>query len=62
MVRHSVPYNVLIGNPSSGSEGEAYRKALAVYGHAKLERRMAVKRRYDPENLFRINHNIPPMN
>jgi len=34
-------------------------KALAVYGPAKLERLTAVKRRYDPENLFRINHNIP---
>ena len=36
------------------------QKALAVYGQSKLERLMAVKRRYDPENLFRINHNIPP--
>jgi FAD/FMN-containing dehydrogenase len=39
---------------------DAYRKAIAAYGPAKLERLMAVKRRYDPENLFRINHNIPP--
>jgi FAD/FMN-containing dehydrogenase len=36
------------------------QKALAVYGQSKLERLMAVKRRYDPDNLFRINHNIPP--
>ena len=41
-------------------EGDAQRKAIAAYGPAKLERLMAVKRRYDPENLFRINHNIPP--
>lgn len=38
----------------------ALRKALAVYGPAKLNRLTALKRRYDPENLFRINHNIPP--
>jgi FAD/FMN-containing dehydrogenase len=41
-------------------EGGGLGKALAVYGPAKLERLRAVKRRYDPENLFRINHNIPP--
>jgi hypothetical protein len=41
-------------------EGDARSKALAVYGPAKLDRLTAIKRRYDPENLFRINHNIPP--
>jgi FAD/FMN-containing dehydrogenase len=41
-------------------EGDPRAKALAVYGPAKLERLVAVKRRYDPDNLFRINHNIPP--
>jgi len=39
---------------------DAGQKALAVYGPAKLDRLKALKRRYDPENLFRINHNIPP--
>ena len=41
-------------------EGDARAKALAVYGPAKYERLVAIKRRYDPDNLFRINHNIPP--
>jgi FAD/FMN-containing dehydrogenase len=41
-------------------DDSAAHKALAVYGRAKLDRLSALKRRYDPENLFRINHNIPP--
>lgn len=41
-------------------DGDAHAKARAAYGPAKLERLMALKRRYDPSNLFRINHNIPP--
>ncbi len=32
----------------------------AVFGPAKYERLVAVKRRYDPDNVFHINHNIPP--
>jgi FAD/FMN-containing dehydrogenase len=31
-----------------------------VFGPAKLERLMTVKRRYDPANLFHMNHNIAP--
>jgi FAD/FMN-containing dehydrogenase len=41
-------------------DADPHQKALAVYGPAKLERLTALKHRYDPENLFRINHNIPP--
>ena len=45
-----------------GREGkaDARAQALAAYGPAKLERLVALKRRYDPGNLFRLNHNIPP--
>jgi FAD/FMN-containing dehydrogenase len=39
---------------------DTHRKALAAYGPEKLARLIVIKRRYDPENLFRINHNIPP--
>lgn len=41
-------------------DADPRQKALAAYGTAKYKRLAALKRRYDPENLFRINHNIPP--
>lgn len=41
-------------------DGDAHREALAAYGPAKFARLAELKRRYDPANLFRINHNIPP--
>ena len=41
-------------------EEDPRRKALAAYGPAKLARLSDVKRKYDPTNLLRINHNIPP--
>lgn len=41
-------------------EIDPQQKALAAYGPAKLGRLRVLKQRYDPENLFRINHNISP--
>jgi hypothetical protein len=31
-----------------------------VYGAEKYQRLLDLKRKYDPENLFRLNHNIDP--
>lgn len=41
-----------------GNEGEA--RVRAAYGDAKYERLSTLKRTFDPENLFRLNQNIPP--
>ena len=41
-----------------GDEGEA--RIHAAYPHGTYERLARIKRRYDPDNLFRLNQNIPP--
>ncbi|GAA0687570.1 FAD-binding oxidoreductase [Kitasatospora atroaurantiaca] len=41
-----------------GQEGRG--RVLEAYGLAKFERLTALKDRYDPGNLFRVNQNIPP--
>ena len=34
--------------------------ARTVYGDAKYERLVALKREWDPDNVFRLNQNIQP--
>jgi FAD/FMN-containing dehydrogenase len=41
-----------------GEEGE--ERVRQAYGAAKYDRLKALKRTYDPDNLFRLNQNIPP--
>jgi FAD/FMN-containing dehydrogenase len=41
-----------------GDEGE--ERVRAAYPGSTWERLVAIKRRYDPGNLFRLNQNIPP--
>jgi FAD/FMN-containing dehydrogenase len=38
---------------------ESSDRVRAAYGDERWGRLVAVKRRYDPENVFRFNHNIP---
>jgi FAD/FMN-containing dehydrogenase len=40
--------------------GDGAGRRHAAYPGKTWERLRAVKRRYDPENLFRLNHNVPP--
>jgi FAD/FMN-containing dehydrogenase len=39
---------------------ESPERVVAAYGADRWERLVAVKRRYDPTNVFRFNHNVPP--
>ena len=42
------------------TEDEGDDRTLEAYGKAKYERLAAIKRKYDPANLFRVNRNIKP--
>ncbi len=44
-------------SPDEATDTEAVR---AVYGAERFDRLASVKRRYDPANVFRFNHNITP--
>ena len=46
------------GNYSSADESA--ERIRAAYGDERFARLQRVKARYDPENVFRFNHNIPP--
>jgi FAD/FMN-containing dehydrogenase len=52
------PYHTSVYVNFLMEEGE--ERIRDAYGAAKYDRLKALKRRYDPDNLFRLNQNIPP--
>ncbi|MFF7020278.1 FAD-binding oxidoreductase [Streptomyces klenkii] len=44
----------------AGVEDTSLARVRAAYAPADFDRLRAIKARYDPGNMFRINHNIPP--
>jgi FAD/FMN-containing dehydrogenase len=52
--------NSAAGYLNYGAPDEPIERVRAAYGDANFERLSQLKRRYDPHNLFRFNHNIPP--
>ncbi len=41
-------------------DAEPVARVRAAFGETKFERLRALKRQYDPQNIFRLNQNIPP--
>ena len=54
------PYRVAGGYVNDVSESGDVAQVRSVYGDAKYERLVALKRAWDPENVFRLNQNIQP--
>jgi len=48
------------GYANYASQDESETRVRAAYGPERFARLQAVKRRYDPANVFRSNLNIPP--
>ena len=40
--------------------GDGRRAVRQLYGADRYDRLARIKRRYDPANMFRVNHNIEP--
>ena len=49
-----------LGRYANGNGDVGPEETRATYGDAKLPRLAALKRAWDPDNVFRVNHNVTP--
>jgi FAD/FMN-containing dehydrogenase len=54
------PYRVIGSYVNDASDPADDAQLRTIYGSAKLDRLVAVKRAWDPDNVFRLNQNIRP--
>ncbi len=54
------PYEVGTPYPNFIAADEGSARLRSSYGPEKYERLLALKRQWDPDNLFRLNQNIDP--
>ncbi len=52
--------NFMAEEPDEPSRGGTAPDSTEVYGHTTLDRLRTLKRTWDPENIFQLNHNITP--
>lgn len=54
------PWSVGKSVPNFISADEAHHRLRASYGEEKFRRLVALKQKFDPDNVFALNQNIPP--
>jgi FAD/FMN-containing dehydrogenase len=54
------PWSVDQAPPNFLDPDEGAARLRASYGEEKFRRLVALKEKYDPENVFSLNANIPP--
>ncbi len=54
------PYSLGSGYINFASEDETQERVIATYGNEKYKKLVSLKRKYDPDNFFRMNQNIKP--
>jgi hypothetical protein len=64
-IRARQSFEQMLGHSTGGVyvnflEDEGQDRVRAAYGAAKYERLVQLKRRYGPDNFFRLNQNIDP--
>jgi hypothetical protein len=56
----AAPYSMGSGYINFASADETQERVTATYGNSKYKKLADLKRKYDPDNFFRLNHNIKP--